>query len=87
MTDDELKFAECREFGPEGNETVAVLVAEVRRLRALIKDAEWFSGVGEYDSEYGCPWCKSDGFYKFGKLGHGKHAPECPAFHEDGSVR
>lgn len=33
MTDDELRSAECREFGPEGNEAVASLVAEVRRLR------------------------------------------------------
>ena len=29
MTEAELQSAECREFGPEGNEVVASLVAEV----------------------------------------------------------
>jgi hypothetical protein len=53
---------------------VRALVAEVRRLRGLIKRVE------EVDNDFGtmfCPWC-----------GYGKpHAGNCPAFTPDGGVR
>lgn len=85
MTDDELKAIEAEALGDCSN--CMGLVAEVRRLRGLIKAAEWFAGVGGYDSESGCPWCESDGFYPSSKLGHGRHAADCPAFTPDGRVR
>ena len=47
------------------------LVAEVRRLKALVKDAEW---AGEHSHGDGpvCPWCRS-----FERSGH---FTECRAF-------
>ena len=102
MTEDDLKLVEqekalldVRGIGWDGGPRVLrsifdatpKLVAEVRRLRKLVKDAEWFPGVGGLESEHGCPWCESDGFYSSSKTGHGKHFPECPAFTVDGEVR
>lgn len=89
MTDEELRAIEARAAIARdvAMDDVPKLASEVQRLRALVKDAEWFSGVGAYDSESGCPWCESDGFYEASKLGHGRHRPECQAFHENGEVR
>lgn len=85
MTDDELKAIEAEALGDCSN--CFALVAEVRRLRELVKAAEWFCGIGAYDSEHGCPWCESDGFYEHSKLGKGRHEATCPAFTEGGDVR
>lgn len=61
--------------------TVLNLVAEVRRLRGLIKSAEWES---EWSQSIGggscCPWCDS------GK-GYHPHDVDCPAFTPDGRVK
>jgi hypothetical protein len=48
--------------------------AEVTRLQALIKDAEWASGGG-YEDEPHCPWC---GQYRYGY--EGDEPTPCPAF-------
>lgn len=56
-------------------EQVPTLVAEVRRLRGLIKKAEWSSR--EQTGCY-CPWCDH--------YADGKHT-DCPAFTESGEVR
>jgi hypothetical protein len=66
---------------------VRALVAEVRRLRGLIKKAEWYSGAGGFESEHGCPWCDSDGYYESSHVGHGKHQEDCPAFTRNGDVK
>jgi hypothetical protein len=58
---------------------VPALVAEVRRLRGLVKDAEC-DGAEPYAARYCCPWCGKGS-------GSAQHAPECPAFHENGEVR
>jgi hypothetical protein len=84
MTDDELTklAADAATEPPNGDpwaRDVVRLVAEVMRLRGLIKQAEWFSGIGYHDNESGCPWCEADGY--------GKHNPNCPAFDIDGTVR
>ena len=54
--------------------SVPALVAEVRRLRALVKQAEWASG-GAYEWET-CPWCNADR----PRGGKGGHYDDCPAF-------
>lgn len=60
---------------------VAPLVAEVRRLRGLIKAAEC-QGAEQYAIHANCPWCGyAPGNHKR------SHAPECPAFTENGDVR
>lgn len=76
-----------REWAETARDDRRALLAEVERLRVLIKKAEWFGGIGTHDSETGCPWCESDGFYQMSNVGHGKHEPECPAFTEDGEVK
>jgi len=53
------------------------LVAEVRRLRGLIKDAEHRGYVGHELS--GCPWCD--------RAQPKPHRRDCPAFTETGGVR
>lgn len=50
------------------------LIAEIRRLRALVKRAEWSDG-------YECHHCGAR------KSRDEKHAPHCPAFTPDGEVR
>lgn len=57
-------------------EQVKELLAEVHRLRWLIKEAE------KSDRGDTCPWCQ----YYVGDFKR-KHAPECPAFTENGDVR
>jgi hypothetical protein len=57
-------------------EAVSRLVPEVRRLRGLIKDAEWNGTFGCHSTADlpQCPWCfelQEDG---------GTHEPTCPAF-------
>jgi hypothetical protein len=52
--------------------------AELERLRAIIKTAEWADGTHDVD---GCPWCagsRDDGSV---------HTPRCPAFTPEGEVR
>jgi hypothetical protein len=69
---------------------VPPLIAEVRRLQWLIKQAEWAAGYGDpYDhSPNGaCPWCDATQTY-IGRDGlsrpivctDGQHTSECPAF-------
>ncbi len=64
-------------------ERIKALEADNERLRGLIKQVE-----GAASSEFGtgaahnCPWC----FYAVGDWRR-RHAPECLAFNEDGTVR
>lgn len=57
------------------------LVAEVRRLRGLVKSAETM-GIPMGSETRNCPWCG----YAHGDWKR-KHSPECPAFTESGDVR
>lgn len=60
---------------------VPELVAEVRRLRALIAQAEWTAGRGygpyEADPDGACPWCDGHRAMTSGQVGH---RADCPAF-------
>lgn len=66
------------------------LLAEVRRLRALIKQAEWLGGGYEDDqgdvevSEGFCPWCGAQGYDD--DWSAGDHKPTCPAFPPSGET-
>lgn len=53
---------------------VPALVAEVRRLQGLVKQAEWKGGDG-YAYVVICPWCSARAVDE-------KHKPTCPAFGE-----
>lgn len=60
---------------------VPALVAEVRRLRELVKAAE-LNGCYPTEVRGNCPWCGyAPGNHKR------SHAPECPAFTENREVR
>ena len=66
-------------------DVVPELVAEVRRLRKLVADAETVGcKCGAYPEPSGCPWCP-------GEQRHGSeaidHAADCPAFTPGGRVR
>lgn len=88
MTDAELKAIANDDVYPLKPRKAKELAAEVLRLRGLIKSAEWYGGCGDmHESETGCPWCDSDGFYQSSKFGHGCHAEDCPAFTTTGEVR
>ena len=59
--------------------------AEVARLRALIKAAEWEGQQGR-DADDACPWCgirRETG----GTEPNSTHANDCPAFTPEGEVR
>jgi hypothetical protein len=69
-------------------EVRAVLLAEIDRLREVVKGAEWSAGVDAYS----CPWCDADrDLMRFGNgrpvEGTGTHHEICPAFWPDGRVR
>jgi len=59
-------------------EAIPALLAEVERLRALVKVAE-FKGSADCGPHFepACPWC-DEPF---------AHRAECPAFHENGDAR
>jgi hypothetical protein len=78
MTEQELQAIEARDrakraLGGSPTSDVVALLAEVRRLQGLIKQAEWDGGDGHrYEVESCCPWCcahQSRG-----------HESDCPAF-------
>ncbi len=56
-------------------------LAEIRRLRGLVKDAEW---TGEDGGLHCCPWCFAT---VASGLGHDASTGHCPAFTPDGKVR
>lgn len=65
------------------------LVNEIRRLRGLVKAAEKAGTNALYSDDgepllvpHNCPWCH----YAVGDWKR-RHAPECPAFTEEGEVR
>lgn len=77
MTDEELKAIEAESVGDCSN--CMLLVAEVRRLKALVKKAEWSAGLEFGMTDAGCPWCESE---------QGEpHCDECPMFTPTGDVR
>jgi hypothetical protein len=87
MSEDELKGIE-RDYGARGAGRVLKLVAEVRRLRAVVKRLEWGSCDGCGNREV-CTECKArkstPDEVTWRPLE--KHAPNCPVFTEDGEVR
>lgn len=95
MTDEELDAVLARRDADiarfrveyEGDREVRALIAEVRRLRGLIKQAE--TAAGHYEpynsvSDGHCPWCDAFGGWSIPTK---PHKPGCPAFTPDGSVR
>lgn len=83
MTDDELRD-EALAAAVDEDASRARLVAEVRRLKGLVKGAEW-SGYAEClgGDEGVCPWC---GNMRASLVG-ATHAATCHAFTPDGAVR
>lgn len=85
MTDEELMAIEARVAERERDATCCGytdetrLVAEVRRLRGLVKRAE-FGCVDDYGRF--CPWCDDGGDHE-----PERHAANCPAFTPSGDVR
>lgn len=65
-----------------GEDEVGVLLAEIDRLRDLIKEAEWSDYAEVLGGDEGvCPWCgafKCDG---------DRHVDDCAAFTPEGCVR
>lgn len=66
-------------------EEISKLVAEVHRLRGLVMKAESASFDG-LAGDGVCPWCDEDVLAGRAER-KSKHAPFCPAFNEDGSVK
>lgn len=60
------------------------LLAEVDRLRALVKAGE--RAIGNYAMDPFCPWCGATRC-DYDKSAHEPHAADCPAFTPDGVVR
>lgn len=83
MTDEELRAIEAADakYGSPDVPGIPALVAEVRRLRGLVRDAET-EGCEPTASKGYCPWCG----YMCGDWKR-RHAPECEAFTEGGDVR
>lgn len=85
MSEDELKAIEARhkeafdlgDMRLTHDTDVPELIAEVRRLRGLIKRAEW---EGMCCGCNLCPWCGQ-------RKGESPHTERCPAFTENGEVR
>ncbi len=65
---------------PHAGAAVVGLVAEIRRLMAVVKQAEWAGGYG-YECEPVCPWCDAN------KTDKEPHDDTCPAFTPGGEVR
>lgn len=79
MTDDELRD-EALAAAVDEDASRARLVAEVRRLKGLVKVAEWSDYFEVPGGDEGvCPWCQ--------RMKHAGHAAGCPAFTPDGAVR
>lgn len=87
MNEEQLKTIEAK--GGATEQEARELVAEVRRLRGLIKQAESaatkqvFEGGEPLFPAENCPWCGYASVLDVKR----KHAPECPAFTEAGAVR
>ena len=65
--------AEARTLLPEA-------LAEIARLRALVKEAEWADRDHWEPPDGFCPWCSAAASDR-------DHAADCPAFHPNGEVR
>jgi hypothetical protein len=95
MTEAELKAIEARAADAQlmpgawsgyANTDRKALLAEVRRLRGLVKAAEMVAcRCGMIPEAPGCPWCAADS--QWGESRFIAHDPDCPAFTPDGSVR
>lgn len=97
MTEAELKA--IRVYGAEGTPTCYVdaydggrLLAEVKRLRGLVKDAQARGCNCGMDTELeGCPWCfgepRRDSSGYVSDPGVIAHTDDCPAFTPEGDVR
>lgn len=77
MSEDELK---AMEDAAPVDRRVSPLVAEVRRLRGLVERAQFKGQFQHCTTCHNCPWCGYDATLDTKR----KHAPECPAFAENG---
>jgi hypothetical protein len=87
MSEDELrKLGDDAATEPSNGDPwakdVVRLVAEARRLRGLIKEAEW-EPLGNGPGENECPWCHGINNHDNRRV----HFPACPAFTVDGEVK
>jgi hypothetical protein len=85
LTDEELKRIEEQATWVRTKTDVLALVAEVRRLRGLVKEAETH---GERGGDAACPWCDAVRPRVVTAFTYVEpHTMGCPAFNADGSVR
>ena len=71
---------ETARFVAHARTDVPKLLTEVRRLRGLLKDVEKMACKCDYPESSGCFWCEQDEFQPH-------HCENCPAFHQDGTVK
>lgn len=80
------------DLDPEnGGERHRRLVAEIQRLRGLVKRLEWGSCDG-CGNRYYCTECEANRAGRWDDatgeyIDREQHAPSCPVFNVDGSVR
>lgn len=85
MTERELSEIEAANGKPISavTQVVADLVAEVRRLRGLVKAVEYNGDSGGARDWAACPWCAACVSTHY----NGKHAADCRAFTESGDAK
>lgn len=71
-------YAFARQEAQPGS-LLVYLLADLDRLRALVKAAEWEGGADDRE----CPWCEQTGSERWPS----PHFGSCPAFTADGVVR
>lgn len=70
------------QFIANARSDVPALLAEVRRLQGLIKQAEWDGHPGWDENFRSCPWCGASGPFCV----ETPHDPTCPAFPPSGAT-
>lgn len=84
LTPDEVKraYAFARQEAQPGS-LLVYLLADLDRLRALVKESEWHAG----DREGWCQFCGSLPDGADGMASDDRHSPDCRAFTPDGVVK
>lgn len=91
LADIEKRAAEASAYEEFSVDEIDFLLAEIQRLRGLIKKAEWESYAECMDGDEGvCPWChvlRAQGVVSETHDRTDSHYPNCPAFTESGEVK